>query len=107
MYSSGSTLHEALTNLQLIFSSLQHNLAELKLGLNDTKAKLMKFTHGKSIRQLNFSHPYTHSGTEVKKVSEHKYLGIIIGRSLSFTIHVQEKNKRKLKLRLGQILPVF
>ena len=99
LYCSGSTLGQAITNLQSAFNILQHNLATLKLVLNSNKTKVMTFTKGKSSKN-NVPTICTLSGTEIEEVSHYKYLGIIIDQSLSFTLHVQGLVK-KLKLKLG------
>lgn len=47
-YCSSSTPNQALSQLQLVFNTDQHNLYNLKLGLNAEETKLMLFSNAKS-----------------------------------------------------------
>ena len=54
-------------------------------------AEEILFSHKKS----NPEHPpLTFNGTEVKRVQEHKHLGLIFDPKLSFTSYINEKSKK-------------
>ena len=49
------------------------------------------FSHKKSIRDHQ---PLFFNGTEVKRVEEHKHLGLILDPKLNFAAHINEKSKK-------------
>jgi len=65
IYSSASTPNLALSQLQLAFDVVQHNLIELKLVLNVDKTKSMLFSKSKSILQNNLLPITTTQGSKI------------------------------------------
>ncbi len=102
IYSSASTLDQAVSHLQSDFDAVQHTLSNLKLVLNAEKSKLMMFTKSKSAHSNSCSIA-TLQGLKIEVVSKYKYLGVLIDDSLSFGLHIQYL-VRKLKSKLGLLL---
>ncbi len=98
IYSSVSTLDQAVSHLQSDFDAVLHTLSDLKLVLNAEKSKLMftkrKSAHSNSCSVTNLQ------GLEIEVVSKYKYLEFLIDHSLSFGPHILYL-VRKLKSKLG------
>ncbi len=71
IYSSASTLDQAVSHLQSDFDAVQHTLSDLKLVLHAEKSKLMMFTKIKSAHSNSCSIT-TLEGLEIEVVSKYK-----------------------------------
>ncbi len=78
IYSSASTLDQAVSHLQYDFDAVQHTLSDLKLVLNTEKSKLM-FTKRKSAHS-NPCSITTLQGLEIEVVSKYTFLGFVFNR---------------------------
>lgn len=97
LYTSATSVEEALTYLQSAFIQVQISLVGLKLVLNATKTKSMVFTRSRSPINYTIS---TQGGTPIERVSSYKYLGIWLDDKLSFGVHIESLSK-KLRPKLG------
>jgi hypothetical protein len=97
MYTSATSVSEAITYLQSAFSVVQKSLVSLKLVLNATKTKSMIFTRSRSPINITLT---TQDGTIIERVSSYKYLGIWLDDKLSLGVHIVSLLK-KLRPKLG------
>ena len=99
IYCCGTTLAEALGNLQIAFNLVENQLIELRPVLNAAKTKLLIFSNG---RKVPVSPPslLLLQGYEIELVNCYKYLGILIDDRLTFKPHVENLVK-KLRVKLG------
>lgn len=88
-----------LANLQLSFNALQDALINRKLVLNANKTKFMLFTRSKNI-DYNSLHISTANGSNIKRVTEYKCLGIWFDEKLTFKYHI-DNLVSKLRQKLG------
>ena len=73
IYCSGSTLAEALGNLQIAFNLVERQLIELRLVLNAAKTKLMTFSNGREVLAFPPS-ILSLQGCEIELLTCYKYL---------------------------------
>uniref|UniRef100_A0A8K9XEK3 Reverse transcriptase domain-containing protein n=1 Tax=Oncorhynchus mykiss TaxID=8022 RepID=A0A8K9XEK3_ONCMY len=93
LYTSGHSLDNVLTNLQMSFNAIQLSFCGLQLLLNASKTKCMLFNrsmpapvHPSSITTLD--------GSDLEYVDNYKYLGVWLDCKLSFHIkYLQSKTK--------------
>lgn len=95
IYSSASTPNLSLSQLQLAFNIVQHNLFELKPVLNADITACFLIQN----QSLIIFYPSLFP-SEIEFVSQYRYPGILIDDSLSFVPHVWQLVKR-LKIKLG------
>ncbi len=97
IYSTASSLSQAIETLQGSFYTFQLTLLKLKLVLNVNKTKYIIFTRSRSITTAPLI--LTIDDLHIERVSSYKYLGIWLDEKLAFDIHIDYLVKR-LKPRL-------
>ncbi len=98
IYSTASSLSQAIETLQDSFYTFQRNLLKLKLDLNENKTKYIIFTRSRSM--ITAPPILTIDDLHIERVSTYKYLGIWLDEKLAFDVHIDYLVKR-LKPRLG------
>ncbi|XDV21754.1 hypothetical protein PO909_026778 [Leuciscus waleckii] len=98
IYTTASSLTQAMKQLQNAFQVLQHSLAQLKLVLNPKKTKYMIFSRGRS--KVTDIQIMTSNDLPLERVSSYKYLGIWMDERLAFDVHIDHFLK-KLRPKLG------
>ncbi len=98
IYSTASSLSQAIANLQDSFYTFQLTLLKLKLVLNVNKTKYIIFTRSRSMTTALLI--LTIDDLQIERVSTYKYLGIWLDEKLAFDVHIDYLVKR-LKPRLG------
>lgn len=78
LYTSASSLQEAVNYLQSAFNQIQNSVVGLRLVLNAKKTKFMVFTRSHTPCNSSIT---TITGTQLEKVSSYKYLGIWLERN--------------------------
>uniref|UniRef100_A0A3B3TFJ6 Reverse transcriptase domain-containing protein n=1 Tax=Paramormyrops kingsleyae TaxID=1676925 RepID=A0A3B3TFJ6_9TELE len=97
LYTSASSLLEAVSYLQSAFNQVQKSLVGLKLVLNAKKTKFMVFTRSHLLSEYTI---LTENGAPIERVSSYKYLGIWLDDKLSFGVHIESLLK-KFRPKLG------
>lgn len=103
VYFIADSVQLAIENLQLSFNALQDAHINLKLVLNAKKTKFMLFTSTRDI-DYNGMHITTVNRSNIERVTEYKYLSILLDEKLTFNYHVVnlvgklQKQNRLLRL---------
>ena len=85
IFCSGKNLQELLDKVTSELSKLKGWFDKNKLSLNLAKTKLMLFSNHKIDNQVNIQL----DGVEIERVSENKFLGVIIDDKISWKSHIK------------------
>ena len=89
IWASGSDIREVQTVLQQGLNIIDNFLKERGMSLSYAKTAVLPFTR----RQMNNFH-LTLEGQTLKLVKEHKFLGVILDRHLSWASHIRALEKQ-------------
>ena len=96
VYADDTTITIASNDVEKLPCEAQQELLNLsewmrinKLSPNPAKTKYMIIGHSRTLNKLDISNPLTINGTDIKRVTKTKLLGVVVDESLSW--HEQYK----------------